>query len=299
MILAITGTTGFVGRALLTRALAAGHTVRALTRRPQPPRDGVTWIEGALDDAAALDRLVAGSNAAIHVAGATSAPDRAAFDAANVAGTAGVIAAAEAAGVARFVHVSSLSAREPQLSDYGASKAAAEALVAASALSWAMVRPAVIYGPGELLDLFRMAARGVVLLPPAGRASIVGVDDLAELLLALADSHAPVGVTYDSDDQRPGGWDHRELAHALGAAVGRRVRAVPMPRWAMALASLADRAARGRSALLTRDRVGYLCHPDWTADPAHRPPATLWTPRTATADGLAASAAWYRRHGLL
>lgn len=299
MILAMTGGTGFVGRALVSRSLAAGHAVRALTRRAQPAREGVAWVEGALDDDDALALLVAGSDAAIHVAGATSAPTRAAFDAANVAGTAAMIAAAEAAGVARFVHVSSLSAREPQLSDYGASKAAAEALVAASALSWATVRPAVIYGPGELLDLFRMAARGVVLLPPAGRASIVGVDDLADLLIALADRHAPAGVVYDPDDQRPDGWDHRELAHALGAAVERQVRAVPMPRWSMALVSLADRAVRGKHALLTRDRVGYLCHSDWTADPANRPPATLWTPRTATAEGLAASAAWYRGQGLL
>ena len=47
--LAITGATGFVGGRLLDLALATGHQVRALTRRPQPERDGVTWIDGALD----------------------------------------------------------------------------------------------------------------------------------------------------------------------------------------------------------------------------------------------------------
>lgn len=47
--LAITGATGFVGGALLNQALAAGHHVRALTRRPQPGRNDVIWIEGALD----------------------------------------------------------------------------------------------------------------------------------------------------------------------------------------------------------------------------------------------------------
>ena len=49
----------------------------------------------------------------------------------------------------------------------------------------------------------------------------------------------------------------------------------------------------------TADRVGYLCHPDGTADPVRRPPASLWAPAIATAEGLAATAAWYRAHGLL
>ena len=71
----------------------------------------------------------------IHVAGVVNAPDAAGFEAGNVIGTGAVLAAAERAGIARFVHVSSLSAREPQLSQYGASKARSEALVAASPLS--------------------------------------------------------------------------------------------------------------------------------------------------------------------
>lgn len=299
MTLAITGGTGFVGKRLIERALAAGHVVRALTRRAQPPRDGVTWVDGALDKPEALARLAEGADAVIHVAGVTTAPHKAGFEAGNVAGTAAMLGAAQSAAVSRFVHVSSLSAREPQLSMYGASKRAAEALVEASGLSWAMVRPAAIYGPGELLDLFRMAARGFVLLPPGGRASIIGVDDLADLLLALAAPDAPATAIYEPDDERPQGWAHRELAHALGVAVGKKVVPLPMPRALMALASLADRAARGDKALLTADRVGYLCHPDWTIDPARRPPPALWRPQTGTAQGLAETAAWYRAQGML
>ena len=72
--LAITGGTGFVGSRLIDLAREAGYGVRALTRRPQPDRDGVTWIDGALDTPAALMKLAEGADAVIHVAGVTSAP---------------------------------------------------------------------------------------------------------------------------------------------------------------------------------------------------------------------------------
>ena len=71
-----------------------------------------------------------------------------------------MLAAATAGGVRRFVHVSSLAAREPKLSLYGASKARAEELVHSSGLEWVIVRPPAVYGPGdkETLELFRMAS---------------------------------------------------------------------------------------------------------------------------------------------
>ena len=82
------------------------------------------------------------------------------------AGTANMLAAAKAAGIQRFVHVSSLSAREPQLSAYGASKAKAEKLVATSLLDWTIIRPPGVYGPGDkdVFDMFRMAQQRPVLV---------------------------------------------------------------------------------------------------------------------------------------
>ena len=113
--LAVTGGTGFVGSHLIDSALAAGHRVSALTRRQQPPRAGVNWVEGDLGDRDALTRLVEGADAAIHVAGLLSARNEAEFDGANVVGTLATLAAATAAGTRRFVFVSSLAAREPAL----------------------------------------------------------------------------------------------------------------------------------------------------------------------------------------
>ncbi len=300
MILAITGGTGFVGSTLIDLALADGHQLRALTRRPQAPRDGVTWIEGALDTPEALDRLVMDAEATIHVAGVVNAPTRAGFAAGNIDGTREMIAAALRAGVRRFVQVSSLAAREPTLSTYGWSKAEADALLQSSALDWTIVRPPAVYGPGdmEMFDLFRLASKGLALLPPGGRLSAIHVADLARLLLALADG-GPAKHIYEPDDGRPGGWSHAEFAHAIGAAVGRRVRPFATPRWLMRAAAAGDGLVRGDKAKLTRDRVDYMCHPDWTARPDAKPPAALWQPRISTPQGLADTAAWYRAQGLL
>lgn len=303
-LLAITGATGFVGRATLDKALAAGHRVRALARSRQDERAGIEWIPGSLENSAALDRLVRGADAVIHIAGVVNAPDRAGFEAGNAVGTAALTEAMLLSGTRRLVHVSSLAAREPDLSDYGWSKAEAERYVRTSGLDWTMVRPPAIYGPGdaELLELFRMAARGLVLLPPHGRLSLIHVDDLAELLVRLA-ADAPDmanGATYEVDDGRPGGWTHKELAHAIGTAVGRRsVLALPLPSSLVRLGARIDRRVRGDRARLTPDRAAYFCHEDWVAAPALHVPDTLWRPLIATPEGLAQTARAYRERGHL
>lgn len=298
--LAITGGTGFVGKRAIELALTAGHQVRALTRRPQPERSGVTWIEGALDTPEPLDRLVAGADAVLHIAGVVNAPDRAGFAAGNIAGTQTVLDATRNAGVRRFVHVSSLAAREPSLSIYGWSKIESEAIVTASGLDWTIVRPPAIYGPGdmEMRDLFRMAKSGLAALPPGGRASVIHVDDIASLLLTLATADMPAAIL-EPDDGRTDGWSHAELIRAIGVAVGHKVVPLALPKVVLTIIAHADKIFRGKGAKLTPDRVGYLCHPDWAVDPAKRPPLQLWQPAIATPEGLAETAAWYRANGLL
>ncbi|TPG38582.1 NAD-dependent epimerase/dehydratase family protein [Sphingomonas koreensis] len=299
-VLAVTGGTGFVGGTLINLARTGGDHVRALTRRPQPAYDGVTWIEGSLGDDAALDALVAGADAVIHVAGVVNAPDRAGFVAGNITGTEAIVEAAERAGVKRFINVSSLAAREPHLSDYGWSKAEAERVVEASALDWVMVRPPAIYGPGdlEMRELFRLARFGLAFTPPAGKLSVIEVGDLARLLLALAHNTSNQRLI-EADDGRAGGWDHKAFAFAIGNAVGTRIHPFALPRWLLATVARADRLVRGKRAKLTPDRVAYFCHPDWTIDPDKRPDPALWQPAVATPDGLASTAAWYRAHSLL
>ena len=299
--LSITGATGFVGGRLLELALAAGHQVQALARRPQPERDGVTWIEGALDKPDRLEQLCQGADAVIHVAGVINARDATGFEAGNVTGTAAMLTAAERTGIKRFVHVSSLAAREPKLSVYGATKAGSEALVAASAIPSAIVRPPAVYGPGdrEMLDLFRMAKRGFVLLPPHGRLSVIHADDLGRLLLALADPNAPKGLLVEPDDGRHQGWTHQRFGQALGRALGRRVVTVSTPRPILSIGAGIDRLLRRGRAKLTADRVAYFCHPDWMVDPGRGAPEKLWRPQIDTEQGLTDTANWYREHGWL
>jgi len=296
MRIAVTGGTGFVGSHLVDAALAAGHAVIALTRRDQPPRERVSWISGDLHDRAALERLVDEADAVIHVAGVISAQGAAAFEKGNVEGTLAMLAAATAGGVRRFVHVSSLAAREPNLSLYGASKAKAEGLVHGSGLDWAIVRPPAVYGPGdrETLELFRMARLGVMLMPPKGRVSLIHVDDLARLLLALADPQAPSTILIEPDDGKPNGWTHREFARALGAAVGTRPAIVSSPGILLRLAARADQLFRREKAKLTVDRAAYFSHRNWVVEPKRAAPADLWRPEIATEQGLRETAHWYK-----
>jgi len=300
--LAVTGGTGFVGARFFQIAAAAGYELRALTRKWRPPEEGIDWVEGALDRKDALARLCEGSDAIVHIAGAINAPDRAGFEKANVAGTANMVDAARRAKVRRFIHISSLAAREPQLSDYGWSKAKSERVVASSGLDWTILRPPAVYGPGdrETLELFKMARRGLVALPPGrGRFSVIHVDDLCRLILALLEEPDTFSETYEPDDGREDGWEHRHFARTLGRLYGRRAYTLTLPRMLMRAAARADRLFRRSKAKLTPDRVSYYCHPDWVSAAERRPPALLWTPQVKTPTGLKETADWYKAEGWL
>jgi nucleoside-diphosphate-sugar epimerase len=299
---AVTGSTGLVGGATLDRLMEEHYKVRALTRREQPPRIGVTWVAGALDDPSSLEKLCDGADVVLHIAGVVNVPSAAEFEAANVTGTSNMLAAAKAAGIKRFVHVSSLSAREPKLSHYGASKMRAERLVATSLLDWTIIRPPGVYGPGDrdVLEVFKMAKHGFATLPPQGRGSWIHVDDLARLLVALLPAHDDATArVFEADDGEPGGWDHASFARAIGWALGRRITTLSFPKPILHFAAYCDRIVRGNNARLTPDRAGYLSHRDWTIDRNNAPPKALWQPRINTRQGLADTARWYKAQGWL
>ena len=300
-IIAITGATGFVGGNLMKLAVECGWHVRALTRSPQAPQDGVTWIAGALDQPDSLSRLVKGSSAIIHVAGVVNTPDRAGFVAGNIDGTRALVTAAQQAGIKRFIHVSSLSAREPGLSNYGWSKAEGETAVTTSALDWTIIRPPAIYGPGdrEMLDLYKMAKRGFVPLPPTRRLSLIEVSDLARLLLILLDHPETIHAFYDPDDGHAGGWDRHEYGQMIAHGVGRKAVTIGIPGPLLRIAAKLDQAIRGRGAKLTSDRAAYLCHPNWVISEANRVPPAIWTAQVETAAGLRKTAEAYRSAGWL
>jgi nucleoside-diphosphate-sugar epimerase len=302
--LAITGGTGFVGSHTIDEALRRGHRVRALARRPQPPRDRVEWIAGSLQDLPALRRLAEGADAVLHIAGVTNAAGPADFYAGNVAGTAAVRAAI---GTTPLVHVSSLSAREPQLSHYGASKLQAEAVARGAAGPVTLIRPPGVYGPGDtdMLALFKAVKAGLAPVPRNARAALIYGPDLAAALVALAEDAAgpghAAGCSFEIDDGT-GGYSQPEIVRAIAAVLGVTPRPLEVPGAVIRAAALAATAAarlQGRLPTLSLDRAGYLAHPDWTANSAPLLALGLWRPETGLAAGMAATALWYRDKGLL
>jgi uncharacterized protein YbjT (DUF2867 family) len=298
--LAVTGGTGFVGKHLLRLALSDGYEVRALTRGWKPPENEVSWVDGSLERSESLLKLCTGADAVIHIAGLING-SKAEFEAVNAGGTANLVDAARKAGIRRFIHISSLAAREPELSNYGWSKARSERIVAASGLEWTIIRPPAVYGPGdrETLELFKMAKRGLVALPPEGHFSLVHVQDLCRLILSVIDEPDTVSETYEPDDGRPEGWEHRHFARTLSRLYGKRATTLSVPKLVMQGASRLDKLFRRRNAKLTPDRVNYFCHPDWVSSAERRPPEKLWKAEIRTTEGLQETAGWYAAEGWL
>ena len=136
--IALTGATGFIGATIARRLLAEGCKIRALTRATsdRSPLAGldVHWVEGALENLDSLSRLVFGVEAVVHCAGAVRGATEDHFKRINVDGVARLVyAAARQHPLPRFLLISSLAAREPELSFYASSKRQGEAILAAQA----------------------------------------------------------------------------------------------------------------------------------------------------------------------
>ncbi|HTK35811.1 MAG TPA: NAD(P)-dependent oxidoreductase [Caulobacteraceae bacterium] len=301
-IAALTGATGFLGAHLVQALDAAGFSVRVLARRePSPPGWGEVRpevIPGDLSDPDALARLVEGAKAVVHAAGAIKADDLAGFMRVNRDGTVDLARACRVgAPEAPFVLVSSLAARQPELSAYAASKRAGET-VAVELLGEraTVIRPPAIYGPGdrETLAIFRAAATSPLLpvLSADARMALVHVEDAARTVAALALAPAP-GV-WALADSRPEGYGWREILAAAAAAVGRGPALVPVPAWALpGLARIGVAAG-----LLSREKVGEILHKDWAIRPEDLAPGAPPV-RWSLDEGFAATADWYRRAGWL
>lgn len=267
---ALTGATGFVGRALTRELARRGVPVRALTRRGP---GGAGWVSGDLGDPVALARLAEGAHVLVHVAGATHALGRAGFDVVNVAGASRVAEAARAAGVAHLVHLSSLAARRPGISAYAASKHVGEQAVLAGAggATVTLVRPPAVIGPGDratkpLIDAMRLGLLTAPMEPAGGerRFSVIHVADLARLLADLVQGLRPGGGLVDLAGTREVTW--ARLAGAAGAATGRRVRLLRLPAAALHLVGAAGdalSALTGRPGMVSRGKMREMLAEEW------------------------------------
>jgi nucleoside-diphosphate-sugar epimerase len=308
-LVAVTGGTGFVGRYAVAALARAGWQVRLLVRRdPVHPllADAPLELElGDLDDAQALARLVRGAEAVVHIAGLTKARDLAGFLRVNRDGTARLAeAVTREAPDARRLLVSSLAARAPGLSDYAASKRAGEdaARAAPGGDGWTLLRPGVVYGPGDLegMALRRLAAAplAAVPAPPEPRIAMIHAADLADAIVALCGADLPGGC-FELCDARPEGYGFAEVLQVTAAALGRRPpRLVRLPDAVFRSAGLAAdlwAGLSGRRGIFGRGKARELLHRDWSADPASLPPATLWVPSIPLAQGMRGVADWWAK----
>lgn len=308
MRVAVTGASGFVGGHLVERLIDAGCGVRALCHRRRPPRsDAIECIEGGLDDAGALARLVEGAEAVVHCGGAVAARRRGDFHRVNAEGTRRLAAAAAAAGAPRFLLISSLAARQPQLSGYAASKRAGEtALARQSRLQWDALRPPAVYGPGDrqVLMVFRLLKRGIALLPAgeSARVSMIHVDDLVSAITAWLRLGAPSGGVYELADGQREGYTWRALIDAAARELTVEPRYVSPPPAALRVAGHASRLwgyVSGATPFLTPDKVRELRHADWVCRDEGFRRLTGWRPRVPLGEGLRETVNWYRARGWL
>jgi nucleoside-diphosphate-sugar epimerase len=296
-LIALTGATGFIGRALLTELPQRGYRVRVLLRRPSEVSPEASSV--VIGDIARPQNMTAALrdvDAVIHSAGlahAMSGQPEDDYRAINTEATIALGRAAQRAGVKRFVFLSSIRAQTgpaaetvltedqtPAPTDaYGRSKLEAEQGLATLAIDWVALRPVLVYGPGvkgnmaALLDL----ARSPYPLPLGAlkaRRSLLSLDNLVEAVDLLLKRDGPIRRPFIVADAEP--LDPAEMIRALRRGLGRRAGLIPVP---PALLHAAARLA-GREEAFQR-----LANPLVASAEALR--RCGWQPPLSTPDGLA------------
>jgi len=325
MIVLVTGATGFVGRHVADELARGGRRVRCLARPEADAshleRAGHEIARGELLDQRSLEAAVRDVDAVVHVAGLVSARSFVEMRRVNVEGVTRIAAACARATrpPRRFVLISSLAAAGPSrngravkeddvprpISKYGLSKllgerAARRALGASIPLT--VIRPPAVYGPFDrgLHSFFDAASRGARLRigTRPRRISIVHGEDLAAGVRLALDADVAAGRTYFVADPDSHAVD--ELLAAIAAAVGRRTIPVRIPDALLRAAGvLAEEFARRRGVrpLFSRDKAVEFLAPGWVCDSGRAARELGWRPARPLADGLAATARWYREHG--
>ena len=257
MRIAITGGTGFVGSHLLRRLREDDHEVVVLARGSDGrtadllDRSNARFVAGSVTDREALSGAFDGCDAVAHLAGINYERGDQSYETVHVAGTRAVVEAAEAAGVSRVVLTSYLRARPTCGSGYLESKWAAEEIVRDSDLGGTVVKPGIVYGPGD--RTVRGIARGLVTAPVFPLVGLrtrylrpLAIDDLVDVLAAATTDDrlsgrtvavvGPEELSFDDLVRRVGSVIAREpwtvptpvLAHRLGARVQELVMETPV-----------------------------------------------------------------------
>jgi nucleoside-diphosphate-sugar epimerase len=327
MTAAVTGATGFLGSALVTELVKRQQPVRILTRDAKKAHqqfgDSVTIIPGDITDAVQVQRAVAGATTIYHLAGYLYHPSIPAelFRQAHVEGTRILLRACQRQPqLRRIVHVSTtgvfgVTGETPAAENapfaptnaYEATKLEGEQLALKAyqeqGLPVTVVRPGLVYGPGDLhlLGFFVSINKGRFRVIDGGKAFLhpVYIDDLVAALLLCAERSQAPGRSYNIAGERP--VSVGELARAIAHALGRELPAGSMPLWLANLASdlfAVMPGMKGERAPLTRSRVQFLTN-SRIYDISRAGSELDYTPKVGLEEGMKLTASWYYKHRYL
>jgi NADH dehydrogenase len=267
----VTGGTGFIGPHVVQALVDAGHHVTALERTPGasaalPSQEAVT---GEMTDAASLRRAVEGQDVVVHLVSIISGSP-AQFERVMAQGTRDLVAAAQDAGVRRFVLMSALGTSEEtkDLVPYYRAKWAMEQAVKGSGLEHVIFRPSFVFGrDGGALQQFRRIARLAPVTPIIGPGTQliqpIWVDDVAAYFAAAIDKPEAANRTFELGGPDAVTWN--ELWSRLKQATGTRRPSIHVPFGLMrAQAVVLEKLP---SPPVTRDMLAMLEHDNAVTNP--------------------------------
>jgi len=274
--------------------LEQGHSVRVMVRPEKIPDSripqGCEQVPVGLTDVDKLSAIVAECSAVIYCAGSVRGRNSADFSTANIKGVQAMLDALEQAhhstgNTLPMLLLSSLAASRPTLSDYANSKHEAEQLLQGKpSLTWTILRPPAVYGPGdrEMLPVLKMIRRG--LLAHAGprdqRLSLLHVDDLANAIVSwLPVTQKCSHKIYAIDDGTPDGYSWEAIGQAVSDGKYRRLAVPRLLLDITARTNLLFASILGYKPMLTPGKVRELVQPDWLCDNSRFTDATGWKPR--------------------
>lgn len=251
------GASGFIGRHVVQRLAARGYLVRAAVRNPndalflKPMGDvgQITPVQANIRNEASVRAAVDGADMVINLVAVLYQSGKQRFDTLHVAGAEAIAKAAKAAGCKRLVHISALGADKLAPSRYGQTKAAGEEAVRAAFPDAVILRPSVVFGPG---DGFFCRFADMSLLSPFlpvfgcsrprmkdGKLEICGsggtkfqpvyVGDVADAVMKGVEDAATRGKTYELAGPRV--YSFAEVMRLVMAETNRRRLLLPIPFW--------------------------------------------------------------------